>query len=84
MKLAEKFQRPILTFIDTPGAYPGVDAEQRGQAEAIARNLLEMIRLTSADYCGGHWRRRKRGGTGPRRSRRVSHVRAFHLLSDFA
>ncbi len=45
MKLAEKFQRPILTFIDTPGAYPGVDAEQRGQAEAIARNLLEMIRL---------------------------------------
>jgi len=45
MKLAEKFQRPILTFIDTPGAYPGVDAEQRGQAEAIARNLMEMIRL---------------------------------------
>ncbi len=45
MKLAEKFQRPILTFIDTPGAYPGIDAEQRGQAEAIARNLLEMIRL---------------------------------------
>lgn len=45
MKLAEKFQRPILTFIDTPGAYPGVDAEQRGQAEAIARNLLEMIGL---------------------------------------
>jgi len=45
MKLAEKFQRPILTFIDTPGAYPGVDAEQRGQAEAIARNLLEMVRL---------------------------------------
>lgn len=45
MKLAEKFQRPIITFIDTPGAYPGIDAEQRGQAEAIARNLLEMIRL---------------------------------------
>ena len=45
MKLAEKFQRPILTFIDTPGAYPGIDAEQRGQAEAIARNLLEMIKL---------------------------------------
>ncbi len=45
MKLAEKFQRPILTFIDTPGAYPGVDAEQRGQAEAIARNLLEMVKL---------------------------------------
>ena len=45
MKLAEKFHRPIVTFIDTPGAYPGVDAEQRGQAEAIARNLLEMVRL---------------------------------------
>ena len=45
MKLAEKFQRPILTFIDTPGAYPGIDAEQRGQAEAIARNLFQMVRL---------------------------------------
>src|SRR6202521_941834 len=45
MKLAEKFHRPILTFIDTPGAYPGIDAEQRGQGEAIARNLREMARL---------------------------------------
>lgn len=45
MKMAEKFQRPILTFIDTPGAYPGIDAEQRGQAEAIARNLMTMARL---------------------------------------
>jgi acetyl-CoA carboxylase carboxyl transferase subunit alpha len=45
MKLAEKFRRPVITFIDTPGAYPGVDAEQRGQSEAIARNLLEMARL---------------------------------------
>jgi acetyl-CoA carboxylase carboxyl transferase subunit alpha len=45
MKSAEKFGRPIVTFIDTPGAYPGVDAEERGQAEAIARNLLEMSRL---------------------------------------
>ena len=42
MKLAEKFHRPILTFIDTPGAYPGIDAEERGQAEAIAYNLREM------------------------------------------
>jgi acetyl-CoA carboxylase carboxyl transferase subunit alpha len=46
MKLAEKFGRPILTFIDTPGAYPGIDAEERGQAEAIALNLLVMARLT--------------------------------------
>jgi len=45
MRLAEKFSRPILTFIDTPGAYPGIGAEERGQAEAIARNLLEMARL---------------------------------------
>jgi len=45
MKTAEKFQRPILCLIDTPGAYPGVDAEERGQAEAIARNLLEMAKL---------------------------------------
>src|SRR5690606_1940780 len=42
MKLAEKFRRPIVTFIDTPGAYPGIDAEERGQAEAIAFNLREM------------------------------------------
>jgi acetyl-CoA carboxylase carboxyl transferase subunit alpha len=45
MQLAAKFRRPIFTFIDTPGAYPGIDAEERGQAEAIARNLREMIRL---------------------------------------
>jgi len=45
MCLAEKFNRPVLTFIDTPGAYPGIDAEERGQAEAIAANLLEMARL---------------------------------------
>ena len=45
MKLAEKFKRPVLCLIDTPGAYPGVDAEERGQAEAIARNLLEMAKL---------------------------------------
>jgi acetyl-CoA carboxylase carboxyl transferase subunit alpha len=45
MKLAEKFSRPILCFVDTPGAYPGVGAEERGQAEAIAFNLREMARL---------------------------------------
>lgn len=45
MKLAEKFNVPIITFIDTPGAYPGLEAEQRGQAEAIARNLYEMAKL---------------------------------------
>src|SRR6185295_14434839 len=45
MRLAEKFGRPILTFVDTPGAYPGIGAEERGQAEAIAYNLREMSKL---------------------------------------
>src|SRR2546422_7669556 len=45
MKIAEKFGRPVMTFVDTPGAYPGLGAEERGQAEAIARNLREMARL---------------------------------------
>jgi len=45
MRLAERFRRPILSFVDTPGAFPGLDAEERGQAEAIARNLLEMSTL---------------------------------------
>src|SRR5512145_681889 len=45
MRLAEKFSIPILTFIDTPGAYPGIDAEERGQSEAIGRNLYEMAGL---------------------------------------
>lgn len=51
MKLAERFQLPILTFIDTPGAYPGVGAEERGQSEAIARNLIEMAELTVPIIC---------------------------------
>lgn len=46
MKIAEKFGRPIVTLLDTPGAYPGMDAEERGQAEAIARNLYEMAQLS--------------------------------------
>ena len=46
MKLAEKFNKPIITMLDTPGAYPGIEAEERGQAEAIAKNLFEMSRLT--------------------------------------
>jgi acetyl-CoA carboxylase carboxyl transferase subunit alpha len=46
MKLAERFNMPIITFVDTPGAYPGIDAEERGQSEAIASNLLEMSNLS--------------------------------------
>jgi acetyl-CoA carboxylase carboxyl transferase subunit alpha len=45
MKLAEKFKKPVITLLDTPGAFPGLEAEERGQAEAIARNLFEMSRL---------------------------------------
>ncbi|ODV16209.1 MAG: acetyl-CoA carboxylase carboxyltransferase subunit alpha [Rhodanobacter sp. SCN 68-63] len=51
MKMAERFSLPILTFIDTPGAYPGVGAEERGQSEAIARNLLEMAELKVPVVC---------------------------------
>ena len=51
MRLADKFRRPIFTFIDTQGAYPGLDAEERGQAEAIAYNLREMVRLGVPIVC---------------------------------
>ena len=51
MKLAERFRLPVLTFIDTPGAYPGIGAEERGQSEAIARNLFEMSRLRTPVIC---------------------------------
>jgi acetyl-CoA carboxylase carboxyl transferase subunit alpha len=51
MKLAEKFGLPLLTFVDTPGAYPGIDAEQRGQSEAIGRNLFEMAGLRIPVVC---------------------------------
>ncbi|MBN2668318.1 MAG: acetyl-CoA carboxylase carboxyltransferase subunit alpha [Bacteroidales bacterium] len=51
MKLAEKFNKPIVTFIDTPGAFPGLEAEERGQGEAIARNLFEMFRLKVPVIC---------------------------------
>ena len=51
MKLAEKFNKPIITLIDTPGAYPGLEAEERGQGEAIARNLIEMFQLKVPIMC---------------------------------
>ncbi|MEO5648267.1 MAG: acetyl-CoA carboxylase carboxyltransferase subunit alpha, partial [Chitinophagaceae bacterium] len=51
MKLAEKFDKPVITLIDTPGAYPGLEAEERGQGEAIARNIYEMIRLKVPVIC---------------------------------
>ncbi len=51
MKLAEKFNKPVVTLIDTPGAYPGLEAEERGQAEAIARNIYEMMQLRVPVIC---------------------------------
>jgi len=51
MKMAEKFNRPIVTLIDTPGAFPGLEAEERGQGEAIARNLFEMVNLKVPVIC---------------------------------
>src|SRR5690606_5218369 len=51
MKMAERFRLPLLTFIDTPGAYPGIGAEERGQSEAIARNLMEMAELRIPIVC---------------------------------
>ena len=51
MRLAEKFNKPVVTLIDTPGAYPGLEAEERGQGEAIARNIYEMIRLKVPVIC---------------------------------
>jgi len=51
MEMAERFGLPVLTFIDTPGAYPGIGAEERGQSEAIARNLLVMARLRTPVIC---------------------------------
>ena len=51
MKMAEKFGKPIITLIDTPGAFPGLEAEERGQGEAIARNLIEMVQLKVPIIC---------------------------------
>jgi acetyl-CoA carboxylase carboxyl transferase subunit alpha len=51
MKLAEKFNKPIITLVDTPGAYPGIEAEERGQGEAIARNIFEMLQLRVPVVC---------------------------------
>ena len=64
MQLAAKFKRPIVTLLDTPGAYPGIDAEERGQAEAIAVNLREMSRLGGAGDGRRDRRRRQRRRAG--------------------
>ena len=55
METAERFKMPIITLIDTPGAYPGIGAEERGQSEAIAFNLAAMSRLKTPNYFNGNW-----------------------------
>lgn len=57
MKQAEKFKRPVITFIDTKGAYPGIEAEERGQGEAIAKSMFEMARFKSSGNFNSNWRR---------------------------
>ena len=52
MKLAEKFNKPIFTLIDTPGAFPGIEAEERGQGEAIAKNLKEICKILESEIKG--------------------------------
>ncbi len=66
MRLASKFGLPIITFIDTPGAYPGIGAEERGQAEAIAYNLKEIPKLRGSDHSHHSRRRRQRRSAGNR------------------
>ena len=68
MEQAEKFDRPIITFVDTPGAYPGLEAEQHGQGEAIAKNLAFMSSLHVPVNCGGNGRRKLRRRFGNLRS----------------
>ena len=84
MRMAERFQLPLITFIDTSGAYPGVGAEERGQSEAIARNLFEMSTLRIPD----HQRRDRRGRLGrrarDRRGRSVADAPVQHLFGDFS
>ena len=84
MQMAAKFNRPVITFLDTPGAYPGIDAEERGQAEAIARNLREMSRLATPVICSVHRRRRfgRRPGAGSRQP--GVHAGERSLQRDFA
>ena len=84
MKLAEKFGLPVFTFVDTPGAYPGIDAEERGQSEAIGRNLFEMSQLQGADHRHDHRRGRLRRRAGDRGRRRGADAAVRDVLGDLA
>ena len=80
MKQAEKFNRPIICFIDTKGAYPGKAAEERGQSEAIARNLFEMAGLTVPVICIVIGEGGSGGALGLGVERLHSYARKFHLF----
>lgn len=81
MKQAEKFKRPIITFIDTPGAYPGMGAEERGQGEAIAKNLMEMAKLKVPIICVVIGEGSSGGALAIRSWRQNSNARKFSLLN---
>ena len=84
MKLAAKFGAPVITLIDTPGAYPGLGAEERGQSEALARNILEMSALPTPVRGGGHRRGRLGRRARARRGRPGAHAGELGLLGDLA
>ena len=84
MRQAEKFGRPVITFIDTPGAYPGIGSEERGIAEAIAFNLRRDVTVEGSAHFGGHRRRGVRRRTRARRDGPNSDARALRLFSDLS
>ena len=84
MHTAERFGLPVITFIDTPGAYPGVSSEERGQSEAIARNLFEMATLRSAHHQRGDRRGRLGRRARDRRLRSAADAAVRDLLGDLA
>ena len=84
MKLAEKFGLPVFTFVDTPGAYPGIDAEERGQSEAIGRNIFEMAQLAGADHHHHHRRGRLRRRARDRGGRPGADAAVRDLFGDLA
>ena len=84
MRTAERFGLPIVTLIDTPGAYPGVSSEERGQSEAIARNLFEMTGVQRAHHQRRHWRGRFRRRAGHRRLRPAGDAAVFDLFGHLA
>ena len=82
MKTAEKFKLPVFTFVDTPGAYPGIDAEERGQSEAIGRNIFEMAQLEVPIITTHHRRGRLRRRAGDLGRRPGADAAVFDLFGD--